>query len=161
VSITHNTKPTTYLGASKVEHWKKAMNIELDALTKTGTWKIVYLPLNIQPIGRRWVYKVKYRSNGSIERYNARLVAKGYTQLESLNFYDTFSPIAKSTTVRMLLALVATMNWNLRQLDVNNAFLQGEDAYMAIPKGYCFLEALSFKYRGTYYDTDLAGCLDT
>jgi hypothetical protein len=138
MSITHNTEPNSYLEACKDAKWIQAMNLELDALTKTGTWKIVDLPPNVKPIGSRWVYRVKYKSDGTVERYKARLVAKGYSQVEGLDFFDTFSPVAKLTTVRLLLALSAINNWHLHQLDVNNAFLHGElqeDVYMHILDG--------------------------
>jgi hypothetical protein len=138
ISITHTTEPKSYSEASKFECWQKAMNDELEALTKTGTWTFVDLPPLAKPIGSKWVYKVKYKSDGTIERYKARLVAKSYNQVEGLDFFDTFSPVAKLTTVRLLLAVASIKQWHLHQLDVNNAFLHGdldEDVYMTVPDG--------------------------
>jgi hypothetical protein len=114
------------------------MNVDLTALEKTGTWKLVDLPPHVKPIGCRWVYKIKYHADGSIERYKARLVAKGYNQIEGIDYFDTYSPVAKLTSVRTVIALASVNNWFIHQLDVNNAFLHGEleeDVYMVLPHG--------------------------
>ena len=114
------------------------MQSELAALNANHTWSLTYLPPGKKPIGCRWVSKIKRHLDGTIERFKARLFAKGYTQLEDLDYHDTFSPTAKMITIRCLLALAAAQNWSLHQLDVNNAFLHGdlhEEIYMTPPLG--------------------------
>ena len=83
-------------------------------------------------MGCKWVFNVKYRADGRIDRYKARLVAKGLTQTYGIDFQETFAPIAKLNTIRVLLSLAANLDWNLHQLDVKNAFLNGdqEEVYM-------------------------------
>ncbi|WVZ16874.1 hypothetical protein V8G54_009856 [Vigna mungo] len=138
LSITSNTEPNSYFVASKNPEWVTAMCVELDALQANNTWVLTTLPPNKTAIGCRWVYKIKYNSDGSIDHYKARLVAKGYNQIEGLDYLETFAPVTKLTTVRLLLAIAATKNWTLKQLDVNNAFLHGdlhEDVYMKVPPG--------------------------
>nr|GEV31849.1 zinc finger, CCHC-type [Tanacetum cinerariifolium] len=115
------------------------MNFELEALEANNTWTIIELPLNKIPISCKWVYRVKCKANGTIDRYKARLVAKRYTQREGITFHDTFSPVAKMVTVRALLAITTTNNWPVAQLDINNAFLHGDltkEIYMKLPLGY-------------------------
>ena len=115
------------------------MNVEIEALEKNKTWELVKLPAGKKLVGCKWVYTVKYRADGSIERYKARLVAKGYTQTYGIDYQETFAPVAKMNTVRVLLSLAANYNWDLQQFDVKNAFLHGEleeEIYMEVPSGY-------------------------
>ena len=112
---------------------------EMQALEHNGTWDLVPLPLGKKPVGCRWVYAIKVGPNGAIDRLKARLVAKGYTQVYGLDYCDTFSPVAKTSTVRILLAMAAIRHWPLYQLDIKNAFLHGdleEEIYMEQPPGF-------------------------
>ncbi|KAJ0495264.1 putative RNA-directed DNA polymerase [Helianthus annuus] len=132
-------EPTCYNEAVKNDKWVDAMNSEMEALYRNNTWILVDLPKGRKPIGCKWVYKVKYKASGEVERYKARLVAKGFNQREGLDFGETFSPVVKMTTVRVVLKIVVNNGWPLYQMDVNNAFLYGmlsEDVYMVQPQGY-------------------------
>ncbi|GAA0153052.1 transmembrane signal receptor [Lithospermum erythrorhizon] len=115
------------------------MHKELAALEANDTWEVVDLPPNHKPIGCKWVFRLKYKQDGSVDKYKARLVAKGFNQIEGVGYFDSFSPVAKIVTVRIILAYVAANGWALHQLDINNAYLHGyldEDIYMQIPEGY-------------------------
>lgn len=115
------------------------MEKEIKALKQNETWELVSRPTRVQPISCKWVYKMKTRPDGSVERYKARLVARGFSQKYGLDYDKTFSPVAKITTVRVLLALAASKSWRLWQMDVKNAFLHGEldrEIYMEQPGGF-------------------------
>ncbi|GKV20622.1 hypothetical protein SLEP1_g53282 [Rubroshorea leprosula] len=102
------------------------MRQKVAALKKNGTWTIETLHPNQRAIDSKWVYKIKFEPDGTVEWYKARLVAKGFTQIEGLDFHETFALVAKMVTVRTLLALALIKHWKLHQLDINNAFLQGD-----------------------------------
>ena len=115
------------------------MNAEIVALEANNTWTITPLPPNKHPIGYKWVYKIKYKADGFIKRYKARLITKGFTQKEGLDYIETFNHIAKMVSIKRVLAVAAVKDWFLSQLDVNNAFLHGdlhEEVYMALPPGF-------------------------
>ncbi|KAI5332690.1 hypothetical protein L3X38_022819 [Prunus dulcis] len=119
--------------------WVEAMNIEMKALQKNNTWDIVNLPKETKPVGCKWAFTVKYNADGTVGRYKARLVAKRLTHMYGVDYHDTFALVAKMNTVRVLLSLVISMDWTLRQFDVKNAFLHGElkeEVYMSLPPGY-------------------------
>ena len=137
--MTINKEPESYAQALLDPRWQAAMQVEIEALQANNTRVITYLPPGKVRIGYKWVYKIKLKADGFIERYKARLVTKGYTQIEGIDFYETFSPVVKFVTVKTLLALDAVQGWHLSQLHVNNAFLHGdllEEVYMVPPPGF-------------------------
>jgi hypothetical protein len=131
-------EPSTYQEDSVLPAWQQAMTEELAALAHTGTWDIGSLPSHAVPITCKRVYRVKTKSDGSIERYKARLVAQGIRQIHGHDYDETFAPIAHMTTVRTLLAVTASSSWTISQMDVKNASLHGdlhEEVYMHPPPG--------------------------
>ena len=94
------------------------MNEELDALHKNNTWDMVDLPPSQSVVGCRWVYKIKTKVDGFVERYKARLIAKGFTQEYGIDYEKTFAPVARLTSVRCLIAVVAVRCWHLYQMAV-------------------------------------------
>jgi DsbC/DsbD-like thiol-disulfide interchange protein len=102
------------------------MATELSALAKNSTWDFILSPSCAHIIGCKWVFRLKRKSNGSIERYKVRLVAKGYNQEEGIDYTDTFSPVIKPTTIRVVLTIALSQGWQLYQLDVDNVFLHDE-----------------------------------
>ena len=120
-------------------NWKSAVLEEMNALKKNGTWEVVELPRHKKIVGCKWVFTVKCKADGSVERYKARLVAKGFTQTYGIDYQETFAPVAKINSIRVLLSLAVNSNWSLHQLDVKNAFLNGdleEEVFMDLPPGF-------------------------
>ncbi|KAE8706377.1 hypothetical protein F3Y22_tig00110393pilonHSYRG00025 [Hibiscus syriacus] len=133
------TEPETFEEASQSSEWMTAMKEEIDALQQNQTWDLVPKIKDVKPISCKWIYKIKRHPDGSIERYKVRLVARGFSQRYEPDYHETFSPVAKLTTVRVLLALAANKDWNLCQMDVKNVFLHGEldrEIYMTQPMGF-------------------------
>ncbi|GJX56034.1 ribonuclease H-like domain-containing protein, partial [Tanacetum coccineum] len=138
-SLNKIIKPKTFNEASKDIRWIEAMNLEMEALIRNGTWIITELLVGRKPIGSKWGFKVKYKSTGEVERFKARLVAKGFNQKEGIDYRETFSLVVKIVSVRCILSIVVYHNWPIYQLDINNAFLYGnlvEDVYMSLPDWY-------------------------
>jgi hypothetical protein len=108
------------------DDWKEDVRSEMDSILSNKTWKLSELPFGCKPIGCKWVFKKKLRPDGTIDKYKTRLVAKGYTQKEDDDFFDTYSPIARMTTIRVLLSLAASYGLLIHQMDVKTTYLNGE-----------------------------------
>ncbi|KAE8253847.1 hypothetical protein A4X06_0g1181 [Tilletia controversa] len=119
--------------------WKQAMDEQLQALQDMHTWDLMELPPNRKAVGSRWVYKLKLDEDGKAARRKARLVAQGFSQVEGIDFTETFAPVARLDTLRALLAMTVHHGWTILQLDVVTAYLNGdldEEVYMEQPPGY-------------------------
>uniref|UniRef100_A0A803Q3K0 Reverse transcriptase Ty1/copia-type domain-containing protein n=1 Tax=Cannabis sativa TaxID=3483 RepID=A0A803Q3K0_CANSA len=131
--------PRTVKEAMQQEQWNQAMTDEMLALTRNETYSLVPLPEDRTPIGCKWVFREKENSDGTHNRYKARLVAKGFHQQPGFDFIETFSPAVKPVTIRIVLSLAISYGWKIKQLDVNNAFLNGtlnEEVYMLQPPSF-------------------------
>jgi len=132
-------EPTCYSSAIKHKKWRHAMNSEFDALLKNDTWQLVPPSAAQNIVGCRWVFRLKRKVDGSIERYKARLVVKGFHQQLGVDFGETFSPVIKPTTVCTVLSLAISGDWIICQIDIYNAFLRGllsEEVYMTQTSGF-------------------------
>uniref|UniRef100_A0A2N9HAA9 CCHC-type domain-containing protein n=1 Tax=Fagus sylvatica TaxID=28930 RepID=A0A2N9HAA9_FAGSY len=122
-----------------VEQWLKVMHEELDSISKNEVWDLIELPIGRKPVGCKKVLRKKYKADGSLDKYKARLVAKGFTQQPGVDFVDTYSPVAKFASVRIIMVVTARLDLELHQLDVKTTFLNGdlkEEIYMDQPDGF-------------------------
>jgi hypothetical protein len=139
LTVLTETEPTSFAKAILDPRWQTAMADEFAALQANKTWTLCPRPLHRHVIRNKWVYKIKQLADGSIERFKARLVAKGFEQKNGLDYTETFSPVIKASTVRIVLTLAVQLDWPIKQLDISNAFLHGtlmEEVYMEQPPGF-------------------------
>ena len=111
----------------------------MKALHDNGTWEVVDLPKGKKVAGSKWVFTVKYKAYGEVERYKVRLVAQGFTQAYGIDYEEKFAPVAKLNSIRILLSFAVNLDWELHQVDVKNAFWNGnlnKEVYMKIPPGF-------------------------
>ena len=142
IAIDSEDDPINYKEALKdvdVQEWQKAMDREMESMYSNSVWSLVEAPKGVKPIGCKWIYKRKRGSDGKVETFKARLVAKGYTQKEGIDYEETFSPVAMLKSIRILLAVAASLDYEIWQMDVKTAFLNdnlNEDIYMQQPEGF-------------------------
>jgi len=119
VAITKVVEPKYFHEAAKDPRWREAMTEEIETLESNKTWTIEEIPPCKKSINCKWVYKVKYKSDGSINRYKSRLMIRGDQQIEEFDYRKTFAPVAKMTSVRCFVVIAVAKGWSLHQMDVN------------------------------------------
>ena len=132
------------------DKWEEAIRVELQAIKDNDTWTLVPLPKGRKPIGCKWVFLIKRNADGSINRYKARLVAKGYSQVAGVDYTETFAPVAKFASIRVLLAIAAIEGLDIHHMDFITAFLNSEleeEIYILQPEGYVIAGKEDFVYK--------------
>ncbi|MCO5597580.1 hypothetical protein L7F22_051659 [Adiantum nelumboides] len=140
VSSLHDVeKPLSLDEAQNSKNWMAAMQSKFDALIENETWTLCDLPLGKKAIGTKWVYKLKRKPDGEIDRYKALVVAKGYAQQKVIDYEETFAPTCCMTTMYFLCALAAHFGWDVHQADILTTFLNGdifEEVYVTQHRGF-------------------------
>ena len=133
------TEPSSFEEAVEEPAWVDAMIEEYDSIVRNSAWEIVPRQVGKSVVGSRWIYKVKQAADRSVEKYKARFVARGFSQIEGIDYEETFAPVARYSSIRTILALSAQMGWHIHQMDVKTAFLNGiieEEVYIEQPEGF-------------------------
>ena len=133
------TKPSSFQEAVQQPTWVNAMVEEYDSIVKNSACEIVPRPVNKSVVGSRWIYKVKKAADGSVEKYKARFVAQEFSQIEGIDYDETFAPIARYSSIRSILSLSAQMGWRIHHMNVKTAFLNGiieEKVCIEQPEGF-------------------------
>jgi hypothetical protein len=139
IALLSQIEPRSIKEACKYENWVNTMNEELDQIEKNQTWELVLRPKNKNVIGTKWMYKKKMNENGQVIRNKARLVCKGYPQVEGVDYEETFAPMAILEAIRMFLAFSSYKKFKVYHMDVKSTFLNGnlqEEGYIEKPEGF-------------------------
>lgn len=120
-----DSEPMNFDEAVRDKRWRQAMEEEIESIEKNNTWELTTFPKGHRAIGVKWVYKTKKNSDGDVEKYKIRLVAKGYKKIQGINYEEVYAPVARIETIHLLISLAAQMKWKIHQLDVKSTFLNG------------------------------------
>jgi Reverse transcriptase (RNA-dependent DNA polymerase)/Pol polyprotein, beta-barrel domain/GAG-pre-integrase domain len=160
------TEPKTYkqaIAAPDCKNWEAAMAEELASLERLGTWTVVpesSIPNGQQPITAKWVFKLKLDSNNNPTRYKARLVARGFQQTEGVDYDETFAPVVKLKSLKLILSIAAAQDLEIKQMDFDTAFLNADlshDVYMRLPEGSNYPPGTVCKLLKSIYGLKQAG----
>jgi hypothetical protein len=145
-----DSEPSCYEEASSQPVWRDAMMEEYQSIMKNDVWDIVPRPKRKSVVTSKWIYKIKHTTDGSIKKHKARFVARKFSQVEGIDYEETFSPVARYTSIRMIISLAESMGWKLNQMDVKTTFLNGdigEEIYIEQPDGFVIHEKESHECR--------------
>eukprot|EP00253_Pinus_taeda_P016659 PITA_16659 len=152
--LVQSSDPQSYAEVAGHPAWESAMEEEYNSLLENQTWDLVPLPSGRKLVRCKWVYRTKSAADGKITRRKARLVAKGFQQVHDIDYDETFAPVAKMDSIRLTLAIAATQQWEVDQMDVKNAFLHGdlsEEIYMEQPHGFIQDSSLVCRLKKSLY----------
>jgi hypothetical protein len=134
-----DAEPSSFEEADKLQVWKDAMLEEYRSILKNDVWDIVPRPKDKSMVSSKWIYKIKHATDGSVEKFKERFVARGFTQKEGINYEETFAPVARYTSIRTIIALTSVLGWKLHQMDVKTTFLNGKiehEVFVEQPNGF-------------------------
>jgi hypothetical protein len=132
-------EPSSFQEASEQQVWRDAMMEEYSSIMKNDVWEVVPRPEWKSVVGFRWIYKIKHAADGSVDKFKARFVAKGFSQKEGIDFSETFAPVARYSSIRAVISIAAELGWQIHQMDVKTMFLNGvidEEIYIEQPEGF-------------------------
>jgi hypothetical protein len=132
-------EPSSFQEASEQQVWRDAMMEEYSSIMKNDVWEVVPRPEGKSVVGSRWIYKIKHVVDGSVDKFKARFVAKGFSQKEGIDFSETFAPMARYSSIRAVISIAAELGWQIHQMDVKTTFLNGvieEEIYIEQPEGF-------------------------
>jgi hypothetical protein len=139
VSSIWESEPSTFEEATSRQVWRDSMMEEYNSIMKNDVWEIVPRPEGKSMVTSRWLYKLKHVADGSIEKYKARFVARWFSRVEGVDYDETFTLVARYTSIKSVISIAAEMGWKIHQMDVKNAFLNGliqEEVYIEQPLGF-------------------------
>jgi hypothetical protein len=134
-----DAKPSSFEEADKLQVWKDSMLKEYRSIIKNNVWDIVSRPKDKSMVSSKWIYKIKHAADGSVEKFKARFVARGFTQKEGINYEETFSPVVRYTSIQAIISLASVLGWKLHQMDVKTTFLNGkieQEVFVEQPDGF-------------------------
>ena len=134
-----DAEPSSYEEAAGQSVWRDAMMEEYQSIMKNDVWDVVPRPKGKSVVTSKWIYKIKHAADGSVEKYKARFVTRGFSQKEGIDYEETFAPVARYTSIQAIISLAFVMGWKLHQMDMKTAFLNGvieEEVYIEQPEGF-------------------------